>query len=95
MEMDPLLAVADILLAYQALLICEPPPQVLHCLGNAIRALNRRGVQVGHIDCATAAVLAPLLDSHLLAAAHGIIPKPPKNARSAFRLPCQVHLFAR
>ncbi|KAG8079555.1 hypothetical protein GUJ93_ZPchr0007g5958 [Zizania palustris] len=62
---------------------------------NAIRALNRRGVQVGHIDRATAAVLAPLLDSHLLAAAHGIVPKPPKNARSAFRLPCQVHLFAR
>ncbi|KAG8044712.1 hypothetical protein GUJ93_ZPchr0073g2816 [Zizania palustris] len=95
MEMDPLLAVADILLAYQALLIYEPPPQVLHRLGNAIRALNRHSVQVGHIDRATAVILAPLLDSHLLAAAHGIIPKPPKNARSAFRLPCQVHFFTR
>ncbi|KAG8073062.1 hypothetical protein GUJ93_ZPchr0006g43881 [Zizania palustris] len=32
MEMDPLLAVVDILLAYQAILICETPPQVLHRL---------------------------------------------------------------
>ncbi|XP_062189733.1 putative SWI/SNF-related matrix-associated actin-dependent regulator of chromatin subfamily A member 3-like 1 [Phragmites australis] len=60
---------------------------------NAIMVVNGRGDQVGHIDRATAAALAPLLDSHLLAAAHAIVPKP--TSKAVHRLPCQIHLFAR
>ncbi|KAF0895139.1 hypothetical protein E2562_006842 [Oryza meyeriana var. granulata] len=60
---------------------------------NAIRVDNSRGVKAGHIDAPTAAVLAPLLDGHHLAAVHGIVPKP--TSKNPFRLPCQVHLFTR
>jgi SWI/SNF-related matrix-associated actin-dependent regulator of chromatin subfamily A3 len=60
--------------------------------GNAISVVNRRGDQVGHIKRDAAAALAPLIDSHLVMA-HGIVPK--TASKSAHRLPCQVHIFAR
>ncbi|XP_010909058.1 putative SWI/SNF-related matrix-associated actin-dependent regulator of chromatin subfamily A member 3-like 1 [Elaeis guineensis] len=60
---------------------------------NAIKVLNTRMAQVGHIERSVAAVIAPLLDSRLLSV-EGIVPKPPKN-RNPYRLPCQVHIFAR
>ncbi|KAL6841779.1 hypothetical protein ACP4OV_028291 [Aristida adscensionis] len=64
--------------------------------GNAIMVLDARGAQAGHLDRRTAAALAPLLDAHLLAAAHAIVPRPAsKVSAAAHRLPCQVHLFAR
>lgn len=60
---------------------------------NAIKVLNTRSVQVGHIERSAAAVLAPLIDSHFVIV-EGIVPKPHRNS-SQFRLPCQVHIFAR
>ncbi|XP_038976199.1 LOW QUALITY PROTEIN: putative SWI/SNF-related matrix-associated actin-dependent regulator of chromatin subfamily A member 3-like 1 [Phoenix dactylifera] len=60
---------------------------------NAIKVLNTRMAQIGHIERSVAAVLAPLLDSRLVSV-EGIVPKPPKN-RNPYRLPCQVHIFAR
>ncbi|CAN6185234.1 unnamed protein product [Urochloa humidicola] len=66
---------------------------------NAIAVYNARGEKVGHLPATVAKVLAPLLDSHLLAGAHGIVPdwdSRPKGNRD-FRphtFPCQVHLFA-
>ncbi|MQL99268.1 hypothetical protein Taro_031986 [Colocasia esculenta] len=60
---------------------------------NAIKVLNTRSAQVGHLERSAAAVLAPLLDSHL-ALLEAIVPKPPRNP-NPFRLPCQVHVFAR
>ncbi|XP_068662579.1 putative SWI/SNF-related matrix-associated actin-dependent regulator of chromatin subfamily A member 3-like 1 [Aristolochia californica] len=59
---------------------------------NAIKVLNTRTVQVGHIERSAAAVLAPLIDASLIVI-EGIVPKPPKN-KSPFRLPCQIHIFA-
>ncbi|KAG0496424.1 hypothetical protein HPP92_000955 [Vanilla planifolia] len=61
---------------------------------NAIKVLNTRGVQVGHIERATAAVIAPLLDSRLISVAEAIVPKPPPRGRNPYRLPCQIHIFA-
>lgn len=66
---------------------------------NAIAVLNMRSAQVGHLERTVAATLAPLLDSHL-ALAEAIVPKPPgrnpKNPSARpYRLPCQIHLFAR
>jgi SWI/SNF-related matrix-associated actin-dependent regulator of chromatin subfamily A3 len=66
---------------------------------NAIAVLNMRSAQVGHLERSVAATLAPLLDSHL-ALAEAIVPKPPgrnpKNPNAKpYRLPCQIHLFAR
>ncbi|URE38182.1 hypothetical protein MUK42_06738 [Musa troglodytarum] len=61
---------------------------------NAIKVLNTRTVQVGHIERAAAAALAPLLDSCLVSV-EAIVPKPPSKNRNPYRLPCQVHLFAR
>ncbi|XP_072975631.1 putative SWI/SNF-related matrix-associated actin-dependent regulator of chromatin subfamily A member 3-like 1 [Typha angustifolia] len=60
---------------------------------NAIKVLNTRSIQVGHIERTVAAALAPLLDSRVVSA-EGIVPKPPKSSNS-FRLACQIHLFAR
>lgn len=59
---------------------------------NAIKVLNTRTVQVGHIERSAAAALAPLVDSRLITI-EGIVPKPPKNP-NAFHLPCQIHIFA-
>ncbi|KAF3442164.1 hypothetical protein FNV43_RR16080 [Rhamnella rubrinervis] len=60
---------------------------------NAIKVLNTRTVQVGHIERSVSAVLAPLIDSNLISV-EGIVP----NARAnwnKFKLPCQIHIFAR
>ncbi|VFQ85734.1 unnamed protein product [Cuscuta campestris] len=59
---------------------------------NAIKVLNTRGNQVGHIERAVAKTLAPLLDTHVILV-EGIVPKTPnKNAR--FKIPCQLHIFS-
>lgn len=59
---------------------------------NSIKVMNTRSEQVGHIERDVAAVLAPVLDADL-AVVEGIVPKPPPS-RSAYRLPCQVHIFS-
>ncbi|KAK8960712.1 hypothetical protein KSP40_PGU007514 [Platanthera guangdongensis] len=61
---------------------------------NAIKVLNTRTVQVGHIERAAASVLAPLLDSRIISAVEAIVPKPPPGGRNPYRLPCQIHIFA-
>ncbi|GAB2267116.1 hypothetical protein Dimus_002101 [Dionaea muscipula] len=61
---------------------------------NAIKVLNTRGVQVGHIERAAARVFAPLIDSEFIAV-EGIVPKPPGGSRgNRFKIPCQFHIFA-
>ncbi|KAF3639569.1 hypothetical protein FXO38_22583 [Capsicum annuum] len=60
---------------------------------NAIRVLNTRSIQVGHIERSAAMVLAPLLDTHLITI-DGIVPKVARLG-SRYKLPCQVHIFAR
>ncbi|PHT52632.1 hypothetical protein CQW23_07094 [Capsicum baccatum] len=60
---------------------------------NAIRVLNTRSIQVGHIERSAAMVLAPLLDAHLITI-DGIVPKVARPG-SRYKLPCQVHIFAR
>ncbi|XWS58976.1 hypothetical protein CRYUN_Cryun08bG0080700 [Craigia yunnanensis] len=60
---------------------------------NAIKVINNRTLQVGHIDRSVSAVLSPLIDSHLISV-EGIVP----NSRSGgnrFIVPCQIHIFAR
>nr|XP_027070025.1 putative SWI/SNF-related matrix-associated actin-dependent regulator of chromatin subfamily A member 3-like 1 [Coffea arabica] len=60
---------------------------------NAIKVLNTRSVQVGHIERMAAKVLAPMIDSRLIAV-EGIVPK--ASARfNRYKIPCQVHIFAR
>ncbi|KAK6127194.1 hypothetical protein DH2020_039078 [Rehmannia glutinosa] len=61
--------------------------------GNAIKVLNMRSVQVGYIERSAAAVLSPLIDGHLVTV-EGIVPKPPGKG-SRFKIPCQIHIFAR
>nr|CAB3458767.1 unnamed protein product [Digitaria exilis] len=65
--------------------------------GNAIAVRNSRGEQVGHLPASPVArTLAPLLDSGLLHALHGIVPRSNSKANfTPYSLPCQVHLFAR
>ncbi|KAI3472385.1 hypothetical protein Pfo_029146 [Paulownia fortunei] len=60
---------------------------------NAIKVLNMRSVQVGYLERSTAAVLSPLIDGRLITV-EGIVPKPPGKG-SRFKIPCQVHIFAR
>ncbi|KAJ9185076.1 hypothetical protein P3X46_004748 [Hevea brasiliensis] len=60
---------------------------------NAIKVLNTRSLQVGHIERSVAAVLSPLIDSHKITV-EGVV----ANSRSSgnkFRIPCQIHIFAR
>ncbi|KAJ6700161.1 TRANSCRIPTION TERMINATION FACTOR 2-RELATED [Salix purpurea] len=60
---------------------------------NALKVLNTRCLQVGHIERSAAAVLSPLIDSNMINV-EGIVP----NSRSGgnkFKIPCQVHVFAR
>lgn len=57
---------------------------------NAIKVLNTRGVQVGHIERAVARVLAPLVDEGLVNV-EGIVPN---GKAGRFKLPVQVHVFA-
>lgn len=58
---------------------------------NAIKVVNTRATQVGHIERSVAAVLAPLIDSCVIFV-EGIVPK--SHSGSKFRIPCQVHIFA-
>ncbi|XP_059277502.1 putative SWI/SNF-related matrix-associated actin-dependent regulator of chromatin subfamily A member 3-like 1 [Lycium ferocissimum] len=60
---------------------------------NAIKVLNTREIQVGHIERSASAVLAPLLDDHLISI-DGIVPKVARPG-NRYKLPCQVHIFAR
>ncbi|KAG9157481.1 hypothetical protein Leryth_010319 [Lithospermum erythrorhizon] len=60
---------------------------------NAIRVVNIRDEQVGHIERRVAAVLAPLIDSDSIVV-RGIA-KPAPGKRNVFRLPCEVHVFSR
>ncbi|KAE8713247.1 SWI/SNF-related matrix-associated actin-dependent regulator of chromatin subfamily A member [Hibiscus syriacus] len=60
---------------------------------NAIKVFNTRTLQVGHIERSVAAVLAPLIDSHLIVV-EGIVPNS-RSASNRFRIPCQIHIFAR
>ncbi|XP_010271899.1 PREDICTED: putative SWI/SNF-related matrix-associated actin-dependent regulator of chromatin subfamily A member 3-like 1 [Nelumbo nucifera] len=60
---------------------------------NAIKVLNTRTIQVGHIDRSSAGVLSPLLDAQLIAV-EGIVPNIP-GSKNRYKLPCQIHIFAR
>ncbi|CAN8268541.1 unnamed protein product [Cochlearia groenlandica] len=60
---------------------------------NAIRVLNTRSVQVGHIERTVAAVLSPLIDSNTIIV-EGIVPNTQSNA-NRFKIPCQIHIFAK
>ncbi|OWM78893.1 hypothetical protein CDL15_Pgr003064 [Punica granatum] len=60
---------------------------------NAIKLLNARNVQVGHIECSVAAVLAPLMDSGMIVA-KGLVPKP-RDSGNRDKIVCQVFILAR
>ena len=60
---------------------------------NAIRVLNTRSLQVGHIERAVAAVLSPLIDSGKILV-EGIVPNT-RSTANRFKIPCQVHVFAK
>ncbi|MCD7459825.1 hypothetical protein HAX54_042048 [Datura stramonium] len=60
---------------------------------NAIKVLNTRSIQVGHIERSASRVLAPLLDAHVITI-DGIVPKVARPG-NRYKLPCQVHIFAR
>uniref|UniRef100_A0A803LT29 Uncharacterized protein n=1 Tax=Chenopodium quinoa TaxID=63459 RepID=A0A803LT29_CHEQI len=60
---------------------------------NAIKVLNIRGAQVGYIERVAAKVLAPLMDTQLIIV-EGIVPNTP-NIGSRFKIPVQLHIFAR
>ncbi|XP_057983425.1 putative SWI/SNF-related matrix-associated actin-dependent regulator of chromatin subfamily A member 3-like 1 [Malania oleifera] len=60
---------------------------------NAIKVLNTRTTQVGHIERTVASVLAPLIDANQIAV-EGIVPKTPGRGNH-YRIPCQIHIFAR
>ncbi|KAK6232015.1 hypothetical protein SCA6_002088 [Theobroma cacao] len=59
---------------------------------NAIKVLNTRTLQVGHIERSVAAVLSPLIDSHLISV-EGIVPNS-RSGSNKFKIPCQIHIFA-
>ncbi|KAA8517920.1 hypothetical protein F0562_015392 [Nyssa sinensis] len=60
---------------------------------NAIMVRNTRAVEVGYIELSAARVLAPLIDANLISI-EGIVPNTPGRG-SRFKIPCQVHIFAR
>lgn len=60
---------------------------------NAIRVLNTRSVQVGHIERVVAAVLSPLIDSHMIVV-EGIVPNTRSNS-NRYKIPCQIHVFSK
>ncbi|CAL1352250.1 unnamed protein product [Linum trigynum] len=59
---------------------------------NAIRVLNIRSIQVGHIEKTVAAVLAPLIDAGTIVV-EGIVASQ-QSKFNKFKIPCQVHIFA-
>lgn len=60
---------------------------------NAIKVLNTRTVQVGHIERSVAAVLAPLVDAHTILV-EGIVPNT-RASGNRVKIPCQIHVFSR
>jgi len=58
---------------------------------NAIKVLNTQSLQVGHIERAVAAALAPLLDAHII---HVEAIVQTRSNNNKFRIPCQIHIFA-
>jgi SWI/SNF-related matrix-associated actin-dependent regulator of chromatin subfamily A3 len=60
---------------------------------NAIKVLNTRTVQVGHIERSVAAVLSPLIDSRSIHV-EGIVPNT-RAAANRYKIPCQIHVFAK
>ncbi|KAI3669981.1 hypothetical protein L6452_41527 [Arctium lappa] len=60
---------------------------------NAIRVVNSRAIQVGHIEKKVASVLAPLIDYNLVRV-EGIVPNTPKDSVH-YKLPCHIHVFAK
>ncbi|XP_041027658.1 putative SWI/SNF-related matrix-associated actin-dependent regulator of chromatin subfamily A member 3-like 1 [Juglans microcarpa x Juglans regia] len=60
---------------------------------NAIKVLNTRSVQVGHIERSVAAVLSPMIDSRMIIV-EAIVPNT-RAAGNRHRIPCQIHIFSR
>lgn len=60
---------------------------------NAIKVLNTRTIQVGHIERSAARVFAPLIDQNLISV-EGIVPKTPSRG-IRYKMPVQVHVFTR
>ncbi|KAI9160629.1 hypothetical protein LWI28_010140 [Acer negundo] len=60
---------------------------------NAIKVINRRSVQVGHIERSVAAVLSPLMDNRTIRV-EGIVPNTGRSG-NRHKIPIQIHVFAR
>ncbi|KAJ0098771.1 hypothetical protein Patl1_21139 [Pistacia atlantica] len=60
---------------------------------NAIKVLNTRTLQVGHIERSVASVLSPLIDARMIHV-EGIVPNS-RGGGSRYKIPCQVHIFTR
>ncbi|KAK3218076.1 hypothetical protein Dsin_012046 [Dipteronia sinensis] len=60
---------------------------------NAIKVINRRSLQVGHIERSVAAVLSPLIDNCTIRV-EGIVPNTGRSG-NRHKIPIQVHVFAR
>ncbi|KAL6997704.1 RING-type E3 ubiquitin transferase [Sarracenia purpurea var. burkii] len=59
---------------------------------NAIKVLNTRTVQVGHVERSASRVLAPLIDQNLISV-EGIVPNTAGRG-NRYKIPVQVHIFA-
>nr|ATG70978.1 DNA/RNA helicase protein [Cupressus sempervirens] len=59
---------------------------------NAIKVLNMRGLQVGHIERSVAAALAPLVDQGLILI-EAIVPNG-RGLNNAYKMPCQIYVFS-
>ncbi|KAK0595428.1 hypothetical protein LWI29_006520 [Acer saccharum] len=60
---------------------------------NAIKVINRRSLQVGHIEHSVAAVLSPLMDNRTIRV-EGIVPNTGRSG-NRHKIPIQIHVFAR
>lgn len=60
---------------------------------NAIKVVNTRTLQVGHIERSVASVLSPLIDAGMIHV-EGIVPNSRGGTGNRYRIPCQVHIFA-
>ncbi|TXG70210.1 hypothetical protein EZV62_005145 [Acer yangbiense] len=60
---------------------------------NAIKVINRRSLQVGHIERSVAAVLSPLMDNRTIRV-EGIVPNTGRSG-NRHKIPIQIHVFAR
>nr|ATG70975.1 DNA/RNA helicase protein [Cupressus duclouxiana] len=59
---------------------------------NAIKVLNMRGLQVGHIERSVAAALVPLVDQGLILI-EAIVPNG-RGLNNAYKMPCQIYVFS-